>query len=43
MRGLDWYTLDDAWSTSGNNPPKNTTSTHPMYTTAKRQDIVHQR
>jgi outer membrane protein assembly factor BamB len=34
MRALDWYTLDDAWSTSGNNPAKYTASNPPMYTTA---------
>jgi outer membrane protein assembly factor BamB len=34
MRAVDWDTLEDAWSTSGNNPPKYTTTKPPMYTNA---------
>ena len=33
MRALDWSTLNDAWTTAGENPPKYLASEPPMYTT----------
>src|SRR5258708_17612208 len=33
MRALAWNTLNDAWVTSGNNPPMYTVPQPPMYTT----------
>jgi outer membrane protein assembly factor BamB len=34
MRALDWRTLNDAWATTGDNPPKYSSSEPPMYSTA---------
>jgi outer membrane protein assembly factor BamB len=34
MRVLDWNTLNDAWVTRGDNPPKYVAPVPPMYTTA---------
>jgi outer membrane protein assembly factor BamB len=32
MRAMDWNNLNDAWTTTGNNPPKYVTPVPPMYT-----------